>query len=204
MKTFRTPLAAPEIERLAELLAKLPGMGPRSARRAVLHLLKRKDALMRPIAEVMAAAADKIGPCSACGMLDAADPCALCAAPSRDDALVCVVADTGDVWALERAGAFRGRYHVLGGLLSALDNVRPEDLRIAQLVRRAAEGGVREVILALSATVDGQTTAHYLTERLKETGVRVSRLAQGVPIGGELELLDDGTLLAALASRREM
>lgn len=204
MKTSRSPLAAPEIERLSELLAKLPGMGPRSARRAVLHLLKRKDALMRPIAEAMAAAADKIAPCGTCGMLDAADPCALCAAPHRDDALVCVVADTGDVWALERAGAFRGRYHVLGGLLSALDNVRPEDLRIAQLVRRASEGAVREVILALSATVDGQTTAHYLTERLKETGVRVSRLAQGVPVGGELELLDDGTLLAALASRREM
>jgi recombination protein RecR len=135
-------------------------------------------------------------------MLDAADPCALCSAPGRDDGLICVVADVGDVWALERAGAFQGRYHVLGGVLAALDGVRPEDLRIASLLERAGKGGVREVIIALSATVDGQTTAHYLTERLKPLGVQVSRLSHGVPVGGELELLDDGTLFAALASRR--
>jgi recombination protein RecR len=197
-----TSLAAPEIERLISLLAKLPGLGPRSARRAALHLLKKQDALMTPLMEALAAAAEKIATCSVCGTLDAIDPCQLCSAPERDDAVICVVAEVGDVWALERSAAFKGRYHVLGGVLSALDGVRPEDLRIATLVERARAPQVREVIIALSATIDGQTTAHYLTERLQHANVSVTRLAHGVPVGGELELLDDGTLLAALSSRR--
>jgi recombination protein RecR len=198
----RTPTASPEIEKLIELLGKAPGLGPRSARRAALHLLKKRDQLMLPLAEALRDAAEKVTACSECGGLDTLDPCAICAAPGRDDALICVVADVGDVWALERAGAFKGRYHVLGGLLSALDGVRPEDLRVAKLVERAGRPGVKEIIVALSATVDGQTTAHYLTGQLAPTGVAVSRLAHGVPVGGELELLDDGTLFAAFNSRR--
>jgi recombination protein RecR len=194
--------AAPEIEALIALLAKVPGLGPRSARRAALQLLKRKDQLMNPLAAALALAAEKVRPCSVCGALDTSDPCALCSAHDRDDGLICVVAEVGDVWALERAGAFKGRYHVLGGVLSALDGVRPEDLRIAKLMERASAPGVREIILALSATVDGQTTAHYLAERLAPVGVTISRLSHGVPVGGELDLLDDGTLFAALQSRR--
>src|SRR5512145_1186699 len=198
----KSATAAPEIEALISLLAKVPGLGPRSARRAALQLLKRKDALMVPLAEALADAAEKVRACSNCGALDTQDPCALCSAPDRDDGLICVVAEVGDVWALERAGAFKGRYHVLGGVLSALDGVRPEDLRIARLMERAGQAGVREVILALAATVDGQTTAHYLAERLAPLGLTVSRLSHGVPVGGELDLLDDGTLFAALQSRR--
>jgi recombination protein RecR len=159
---------------------------------------------MRPLAEALTEAADRVAACSECGALDTMDPCAICSATGREDALLCVVAEVGDVWALERAGAFKGRYHVLGGVLSALDGVRPEDLRIAKLLERAGRGTVREVILALSATVDGQTTAHYLTERLQPLGVSVTRLAHGVPVGGELELMDDGTLFAAFASRRPL
>lgn len=202
MRSPRTPTASAEIERLIELLGKLPGLGPRSARRAALHLLKKREALLEPLAQSLAEAAQRVRTCSECGALDTADPCTLCTAPSRDDALICVVAEVGDVWALERSGAFRGRYHVLGGVLSALDGVRPDDLRIAKLVERARRPGVREVILALAATVDGQATAHFVSEHLSGLGVSVSRLSQGVPVGGELELLDDGTLLAALASRR--
>ena len=198
----KASIAAPEIEALIALLAKVPGLGPRSARRAALQLLKKKDALMRPLAFALSEAAEKVRACSNCGMLDASDPCTLCTIHDRDDGLLCVVAEVGDVWALERAGAFKGRYHVLGGVLSALDGVRPDDLRIAKLVERAGAGGVREVILALSATVDGQTTAHYLAERLAPLGLIVSRLSHGVPVGGELDLLDDGTLFAALQSRR--
>ncbi|MCX7359921.1 MAG: recombination mediator RecR [Alphaproteobacteria bacterium] len=194
--------AAPEIEALISLLAKVPGLGPRSARRAALQLLKRKDQLMVPLAGALSEAAEKVRACSNCGALDTQDPCMLCSAVDRDDGLICVVAEVGDVWALERAGAFKGRYHVLGGTLSALDGVRPEDLRIAKLLERANGDGVREVILALSATVDGQTTAHYLAERLQPLDVTVSRLSHGVPVGGELDLLDDGTLFAALQSRR--
>ncbi|MDX2274840.1 MAG: recombination mediator RecR [Hyphomonadaceae bacterium] len=194
--------AAPEIEALISLLSKVPGLGPRSARRAALQLLKKKDALMLPLAAALSDAAAKVAPCSNCGMLDTQNPCALCSAPDRDDGLICVVAEVGDVWALERAGAFKGRYHVLGGVLSALDGVRPDDLRIAKLIERASAQGVREVILALAATVDGQTTAHYLAERLQPLGLVVSRLSHGVPVGGELDLLDDGTLFAALQSRR--
>lgn len=198
----KSPLASAEIETLIALLGKVPGLGPRSARRAALQLLKKKDALMRPLAAALTDAAEKVKACSTCGMLDTADPCTLCTQAARDDGLICVVADVGDVWALERAAAYSGRYHVLGGVLAALDGVRPEDLRIAKLMERAAAPGVREIILALSATVDGQTTAHYLAERLQPLGVHVTRLAHGVPVGGELELLDDGTLFAALASRR--
>jgi recombination protein RecR len=194
--------AAPEIEALIALLAKVPGLGPRSARRAALQLLKRKDQLMVPLAAALGEAAEKVRACSNCGALDTQDPCALCSAYDRDDGLICVVAEVGDVWALERAGAFKGRYHVLGGVLSALDGVRPDDLRIPKLMERASGAGVREIILALSATVDGQTTAHYLAERLQPLGITVSRLSHGVPVGGELDLLDDGTLFAALQSRR--
>lgn len=198
----KSATAAPEIEALIALLAKVPGLGPRSARRAALQLLKKKDALMIPLAGALSEAAEKVRACSNCGALDTQDPCALCAHPERDDGLICVVAEVGDVWALERAGAFKGRYHVLGGVLSALDGVRPEDLRIAKLMQRASAPGVREVILALAATVDGQTTAHYLAERLSALGIVISRLSHGVPVGGELDLLDDGTLFAALQSRR--
>lgn len=194
--------AAPEIEALIALLSKVPGLGPRSARRAALQLMKKKDQLMIPLAAALSEAAEKVRACSNCGALDTQDPCALCAAPDRDDGLICVVAEVGDVWALERAGAFKGRYHVLGGVLSALDGVRPEHLRVAKLIERASLPGVREAILALSATVDGQTTAHYLVERLQPLGITVSRLTIGVPVGGELDLLDDGTLFAALQSRR--
>jgi recombination protein RecR len=202
MSRSKSVTAAPEIEALIALLAKVPGLGPRSARRAALQLLKKKDALMLPLAGALSEAAEKVRACSNCGALDTQDPCVLCTAPDRDDGLICVVAEVGDVWALERAGAFKGRYHVLGGVLSALDGVRPEDLRITKLMQRASETGVREIILALAATVDGQTTAHYLAERLQPLGITISRLSHGVPVGGELDLLDDGTLFAALQSRR--
>lgn len=200
----KSQTAAPEIEALISLLAKIPGMGPRSARRAALQLLKRKDQLMLPLAAALSEAAEKVSACTTCGMLDTANPCTLCTAPGRDDGLICVVAEVGDVWALERAGAFSGRYHVLGGVLAALDGVRPEDLRIAKLIERASQPGIQEIIIALSATVDGQTTAHYLTERLAPLGLAVTRLSHGVPVGGELDLLDDGTLFAALAARRPL
>jgi len=202
MRNRSTPSVSPEIERLIDLLAKVPGLGRRSAQRAALALLKKRDTLMAPLAQALVEAADKVKACSECGSLDAIDPCAICASQTRDDGLICVVGEVGDVWALERAGVFRGKYHVLGGVLSALDGVRPEDLRIGKLVERAARPGTREVIVALNATVDGQTTAHYLTERLTGLDLSVTRLAHGVPVGGELELLDDGTLLAALSSRR--
>ena len=192
----------PELERLILLLARLPGLGPRSARRAALALLQKREALMRPLADALAAAADAIRPCSVCGNFDTTDPCGLCADPRRDRGTICVVETVGDLWALERAAAHRGLYHVLGGTLSALAGQRPEDLSVEPLLRRVASGEVREVILATSATVDGQTTAHYLAERLRGTGVALTRLAHGVPVGGELGYLDDGTLAAALASRR--
>jgi recombination protein RecR len=193
-----------EIERLIQLLAKLPGLGPRSARRAVLHLLQRRDALMQPLGAALALVAEKILPCGICGNLDTADPCAICTDPRRDGGLVCVVEDVGDLWAIERTQSFAGRYHVLGGILSALDGVRPEDLTIAQLVARAASGEIREAILAMNATVEGQTTAHYVTDRLQGLGIRITRLAHGVPIGGELDYLDEGTLAQALRARRDL
>jgi recombination protein RecR len=192
---------SPEIERLIALLAKLPGMGQRSARRAALALLKKREQLLEPLAEAMADAGRKVRPCSVCGALDGSDPCAVCRDAARDGTLICVVEEVGALWALERGSGFRGRYHVLGGLLSALDGVGPASLRIGELVARAADGQVREVILALPATVDGQTTAHYLAERLG-AGVSVTMLARGVPVGGELDWLDDGTIAQALRARR--
>jgi recombination protein RecR len=194
--------AGPEIERLIGLLAKLPGLGPRSARRAALALLKRRDQLLAPLADALSEAAARVKTCSVCGSLDTQDPCAICADRQRDASLICVVEEVGALWAMERAGAFRGRYHVLGGLLSALDGVGPEALRIGPLVARASDGVVREVVLALPATVDGQTTAHYLADRLTPTGVAVTTLARGVPVGGELDWLDDGTIAQALRARR--
>ncbi|HEY2708188.1 MAG TPA: recombination mediator RecR [Caulobacteraceae bacterium] len=194
--------AGPEIERLIALLAKLPGLGPRSARRAALTLLKRREALLSPLAEAMAQAAERVRTCATCGSLDTRDPCAICADGGRDQTLICVVEEVGALWAMERAGAFRGRYHVLGGLLSALDGVGPEALRIAPLVNRAIEPAVREVILALPATVDGQTTAHYLADRLAGAEVAITSLARGVPVGGDLDWLDDGTIAQALRARR--
>jgi len=194
--------AGPEIERLIALLAKLPGMGPRSARRATLALLKRRDQLLAPLAEALADAAAKVRPCSVCGAPDTRDPCSICADGERDASLICVVEEAGALWAMERVGAYRGRYHVLGGLLSALDGVGPDALRVAPLVERAADGPVREVILALPATVDGQTTAHYLADRLAQAHVSVTSLARGVPVGGELDWLDDGTIAQALRARR--
>lgn len=194
--------AGPEIERLIALLGKLPGLGPRSARRAALALLKRKDQLLTPLAQALADAGQKVKACSVCGSLDTTDPCAICSDPARDRALICVVEEAGALWALERGGAYRGLYHVLGGLLSALDGVGPQDLRVGELVARASDGTVREVILALPATVDGQTTAHYLTERLGTLAVAVTSLARGVPVGGELDWLDDGTIAQALRARR--
>jgi recombination protein RecR len=191
-----------EIERLIQLLARVPGLGPRSARRAVLHLMKRRDDLMLPLADAMRAAAERIRACSECGNLDTRDPCGICRDGERDRHLICVVEEVGDLWALERTAAFRGRYHVLGGTLSALDGRGPEELNVDKLLRRVREDRVSEVILALSATVDGQTTAHYIAERLGDLGVQVTRLAHGVPVGGELDYLDDGTLTAALRARR--
>ncbi|MBL8834951.1 MAG: recombination protein RecR [Alphaproteobacteria bacterium] len=200
-------MGGPEIERLIELLARLPGLGPRSARRAALHLMKRREALLEPLADAMTTAARAIQVCSVCGNLDSRDPCGLCADGKRDASVVCVVEDVADLWAIERSGAFRGRYHVLGGVLSALDGTGPDDLRIASLVARVrgpgdAPGEVREVVIATNATVEGQTTAHYIADRLAGTGVAITRLAHGVPVGGELDYLDDGTLSAALRARR--
>lgn len=195
-------MGGPEIERLAELLARLPGLGPRSARRAVLHLLKHQETLLRPLAAALEQTAESVKACATCGNLDTVEPCSVCSDPRRDRSTLCVVEEVGDLWALERAGVFGGLYHVLGGTLSALDGVGPEDLRIASLVSRTAAGGVEEVILATNATVDGQTTGHYIVERLADCGVEVSRLAHGVPLGGELDYLDDGTLTAALKARR--
>lgn len=199
--------AGPEIERLISLLAKLPGMGPRSARRAALALLKRREQLLVPLAASLAETAEKVVSCSVCGAPDTRDPCSICSDGARDNALICVVEEAGALWAMERSGAFRGKYHVLGGLLSALDGVGPEQLRIAELIGRVKGGEMgggqaREVVLALPATVDGQTTAHYLAERLSAAGVEVTSLARGVPVGGELDWLDDGTIVQALRARR--
>jgi len=193
-----------DLETLIRLLARLPGLGPRSARRAALHLVKRREGLMVPLARVLEAASESIAACSECRNLDTTDPCGVCADPSRDPAALCVVEDVSDLWALERTGAFRGRYHVLGGVLSALDGVGPEELGIAALVARARAPGITEVVLATGATVEGQTTAHYLAERLGECGVSVTRLAHGVPVGGALDYLDDGTLTTALRARRPL
>ena len=195
--------AGPELLRLIELMARLPGFGPRSARRAVLFLLKRKDQILLPLAEALREAGEKIARCETCGNFDTVQPCAICRADGRDDGLICVVEDVPDLWALERGGAFRGRYHVLGGTLSALDAIGPEDLRIPALIQRVIDEQVHEVILALNATVDGQTTAHYISDELAGR-CAVTSLAQGVPIGGELDYLDDGTISAALKARKSV
>ena len=196
--------AGPEIERLISLLAKLPGLGPRSARRAALALLKRREQLLVPLAAALQETADKVTSCSVCGAPDTRDPCSICSDGARDNTLICVVEEAGALWAMERSGAFRGKYHVLGGLLSALDGVGPEALRIAELTGRVRGGEVREVVLALPATVDGQTTAHYIAERLTGSGnqVAVTSLARGVPVGGDLDWLDDGTIVQAMRARR--
>ncbi|NGO51997.1 recombination mediator RecR [Allomesorhizobium camelthorni] len=194
-------VAGPEIERLIQLLAKVPGLGPRSARRAALHLIKKKEQLLAPLASAMGEAVEKVRVCSNCGNVDTADPCMICTDPRRDQSTIIVVEDVSDLWALERATGLNALYHVLGGTLSPLDGIGPDQLTIRQLVDRIAAGEVKEVILAVNATVEGQTTAHYLTDQLAEFGVRVTRLAHGVPVGGELDYLDEGTLAAALKSR---
>lgn len=194
-------IAGPEIERLIQLLAKVPGLGPRSARRAALHLIKKKEQLFVPLSDAMAEAVDKVRVCSTCGNVDTSDPCTICTDPRRDASTLIVVEDVSDLWALERAGAMNARYHVLGGTLSPLDGIGPDDLNIKGLIARVAEGGVAEIILAVNATVEGQTTAHYITDQLSGLDVKVTRLAHGVPVGGELDYLDEGTLAAALKSR---
>ena len=194
-------VAGPEIERLIQLLARLPGLGPRSARRAALHLIKKRDLLMAPLASALQSAMEKIAVCRLCGNLDTQNPCTVCSDPRRDASIIVVVADVADLWALERAHAVDARYHVLGGTLSPLDGIGPDDLSIDTLVTRAHAPEVKEIILALNATVDGQTTAHYITDLLAGAGVKVTGLAHGVPVGGELDYLDEGTLAAALRSR---
>jgi recombination protein RecR len=194
----------PEIERLIQLLAKLPGLGPRSARRAALFLIKNRERLLVPLSSAMAEAREKVTICTACGNVDTVDPCTLCTDARRDRTSICVVEEVGDLWALERAGAWNGLYHVLGGTLSAIEGIRPEDLAIGSLVDRASQTDVKEVVLALNATVEGQTTAHYITERLKNLGIAASRLAHGVPVGGELDYLDEGTLTQAIRARRPL
>ncbi|WP_281018772.1 MULTISPECIES: recombination mediator RecR [unclassified Minwuia] len=195
-------MAGNDVERLIRLLSKLPGLGPRSARRAALHMIQKRETVMEPLAEALSATAAAVRICTTCGNIDTSDPCAICVDPRRDHSVICVVEGVGDLWALERANAFRGRYHVLGGVLSALDGVTPEDLNLESLMVRAMAADVSEIILATNATVDGQTTAHYLTDRLADSGVSITRLARGLPVGGELDYLDDGTLLTALSSRK--
>jgi recombination protein RecR len=194
-------IAGPEIERLIQLLARVPGLGPRSARRAALHLIKKKEALLVPLGGAMQEAAEKVRICSCCGNVDTSDPCTICTDERRDPTTLIVVEDVSDLWALERAGTMNVRYHVLGGRLSPLDGIGPDDLNIKGLVERVATGEIKEVILAVNATVEGQTTAHYITDQLASFEVRVTRLAHGVPVGGELDYLDEGTLAAALRAR---
>src|SRR3569833_412902 len=193
--------AGPEIERLIQLLARLPGLGPRSARRAALHLIKKREPLMTPLAAALQTAIEKIEVCKTCGNIDSQNPCTVCADPRRDSSVIVVVADVADLWALERAEVLNARYHVLGGTLSPLDGIGPQDLTIDALVSRAHDPAVKEIIVALNATVDGQTTAHYITDLLHDAGVSVTRLAHGVPVGGELDYLDEGTLSAAFCCR---
>lgn len=197
-------VAGPEIERLIQLLARVPGLGPRSARRAALQLIKKREQLMSPLAGAMQDVLGKVATCRVCGNLDVRDPCSVCTDETRERALLVVVADVADLWALERAGAVNARYHVLGGTLSPLDGIGPDDLNLKTLVERVHEGEIGEVLLALGATVDAQTTAHYVTELLRDSGVKVTRLAQGVPVGGELDYLDEGTLSAAIRARTSL
>ncbi len=195
-------MASQEIEALSQALARLPGLGPRSARRAVLHLMKRRETALEPLLAALRDVADRLTVCATCGNVDTADPCAICRDPRRDDKSLCVVEEVADLWALDRSRLFPGRYHVLGGRLSALEGVRPEDLGIDKLVARVAAGGIDEVVLAMNATLEGQTTAHYLAERLESFPLRVTQLAHGLPVGGELDYLDEGTLAQALRARR--
>lgn len=195
-------MSSPEIDALTQALARLPGLGPRSARRAVLHLIKKRETALVPLVAALQAVERNLVSCSICGNVDTSDPCGVCTDPRRDTATLCVVEDVADLWALDRARLFDGRYHVLGGRLSALDGVRPEDLAVEALVTRVADGGFAEVVLAMNATLEGQTTMHYVAERLAGTGVRVMQLAQGLPVGGELDYLDEGTLALALRARR--
>lgn len=195
-------MVGPEIERLIQLLSRLPGLGPRSARRAALHLVDKREILLQPLAQALAEVADKVKTCPICGNYDSIQPCSICADPRRDGTLLCVVEDVGALWAMERTNAFRGRYHVLGGLLSALDGIGPDELGIPKLVQRVGDDGVKEIILATPATIEGQTTAHTIAERLAGRGVTVSGLAHGVPVGGTIDYLDDGTISAALRARR--
>jgi recombination protein RecR len=195
-------MASPEIEALTQALARLPGLGPRSARRAVLHLLKRREAAMAPLLSALAAVDERLVTCTTCGNVDTSDPCAVCADPRRDPRSLCVVEEVADLWALDRSRLFPGRFHVLGGKLSALEGVRPEDLAIDSLLRRIEAGGIDEVVLAMNATLEGQTTAHYLAERIERFPVRLTQLAHGLPVGGELDYLDEGTLAQALRARR--
>ena len=195
-------MSGPEVDRLIGLLARLPGMGPRSARRAALKMLQQPDTRMLPLAAALADAARAVRSCHLCGNLDSRDPCSICTDPNRDRSIICVVEGVGDLWALERASVLHGLYHVLGGTLSALSGIGPEDLNVSPLLARIREGGVKEGILALGATVDGATTAHWLTDHLRPLGVAITRVGQGVPIGGALDVLDDGTIAAALRGRR--
>ena len=195
-------MASPQIDALTQALARLPGLGPRSARRAVLHLMKRRQSALEPLLAALSEVAEHLSTCSTCGNVDTSDPCSLCRDPRRDDRMLCVVEEVSDLWALDRSRLFPGRYHVLGGRLSALEGVRPEDLGIDTLVARVAAGGIDEVVLAMNATLEGQTTAHYLAERLDKFPVRLTQLAHGLPVGGELDYLDEGTLAQAMRARR--
>ena len=195
-------MASQEIEALANALARLPGLGPRSARRAVLHLMKKRENALQPLLNALQNVADKLSTCTTCGNIDTADPCTICRDPRRDESMLCVVEEVSDLWALDRSRLFPGRYHVLGGRLSALEGVRPEDLTIDKLVGRVSQAGIDEVVLAMNATLEGQTTAHYVAERLEKLPIRISQLAHGLPVGGELDYLDEGTLAQALRARR--
>ncbi|HEX5184541.1 MAG TPA: recombination mediator RecR [Allosphingosinicella sp.] len=197
-------MASPEIDALTQALARLPGLGPRSARRAVLHLLKRRETALAPLLRALERVNESLSVCSVCGNVDTSDPCGICSDPRRDDKLLCVVEEVSDLWALDRSRLFPGRYHVLGGRLSALEGVRPEDLSIDKLVGRVARGGIDELVLAMNATLEGQTTAHYLAERLETWPIRLTQLAHGLPVGGELDYLDEGTLAQALRARRPL
>jgi recombination protein RecR len=195
-------MASHEIETLSQALARLPGLGPRSARRAVLHLLKKRDSALVPLLRALELVSEKLTECATCGNVDTVNPCGICADPRRDGRMLCVVEDVADLWALERSRLFPGKFHILGGKLSALEGVRPEDLNIASLITRVSAGGIDEVVLAMNATLEGQTTAHYIAERLESAPVRITQLAHGLPVGGELDYLDDGTLAQALRARR--
>ena len=195
-------MSSPELDALTQALARLPGLGPRSARRAVLHLIKKRETALRPLLAALGTVADRLSVCSTCGNVDTRDPCGVCSDPRRDSKLLCVVEEVSDLWALDRSRLFPGRFHVLGGRLSALEGVRPEDLAIDSLVARVSAGGIDEVVLAMNATLEGQTTAHYLADRLERLPVRLTQLAHGLPVGGELDYLDEGTLAQALRARR--